>query len=160
VPCPEPPVGWVFVGVLLVVVGCDDVVVGGWVTGAEVVVGAGALDVVTAAPPLLELPSLELLLEPPELLEPLELLLALVVVGLVLCLAGLCCGFFLVVAVVFVVGVVGVVAAAFVVELDCEAAPPQPATASAITIVGSVFLIKRVPPRSGIDGPGYKRLVL
>ncbi|HEY1590339.1 MAG TPA: hypothetical protein VGF81_00990 [Solirubrobacteraceae bacterium] len=130
-------------GVLLVVVGCDDVVVGGWVTGAgdEVVVGAGDESVVTAAPPLLELPLLEL-----PLLEPLELPDAVVAV-LVLCCGFLCCCFFLAGSAFFVVAVVGVVAAAFVVELDCEAAPPQPATARAITIVGRAFLIRRVPPR-------------
>jgi hypothetical protein len=155
---PPPPV--VLVGVLFVVVGCDDVV-GGWVTGAgaEFVVGAGADDVVTAAPPLLELPPLELLeLEP--LLELLELLLAVVAVVVVFFFAGLC--FFGLFAVVFVVGVVGVVAAAFVVELEVVAAPPQPATASAsaITTMGTIFLIRRVPPRYGVDGPGYKRLVL
>jgi hypothetical protein len=149
---PPPPV--VFVGVLFVVVGCDELVVGGWVTGAgeEFVVGEGAgLEVVIAAPPLLELPLLEL----PELLEP---LLAVVAVLVVFFLAGLCC-FFLFGSAFLVVAVVGVVAAAFVVELECEAAPPQPATANAITIVGSAFLIRRVPPRYGVDGPGYKRLV-
>ena len=155
---PPPPV--VFVGVLFVVVGCDDVVVGGWVTGAgaEFVVGAGAAFVVTAAPPLLELPSLELL-------EPLELpaleLLALVAVVIVFFLAGLCCFFFLFGSAFFVVAVVGVVAAAFVV-LELEAAPPQPAiaSASAITLMGRVLRIRRIPPRDGIDGPGYTGLVL
>jgi hypothetical protein len=127
------------------------------------VVGAGAEDVVTAAPPLLELPPLELpplpLLELPELL--LELLFEVVaVVVVVFFLAGLCCCFFFAGSAFLVVAVVGVVAAALVVELECEAALPQPATASAITIVGSAFLIRRVPPRYGVDGPEYKRLVL
>jgi hypothetical protein len=60
--------------------------------------------------------------------------------------------------------VVGVVAAVVFVVLELEAPPPQPAIASpiasAITLIGTVFLIRRIPPQDGVDGPGYKRLVL
>jgi hypothetical protein len=133
-----------FVVVAFVVVWCDEVVDGGWVTGAgagvglEFVVGAGAgvgLELVVGAGDT-----------PPE---------AEAVVAVLWC-AGLCflwagSAFFLVVA------VVGVVAAAVCVELEREAVPPpQPAIATAAATANRDVLFTRIPPRTSLALQGTR----